>query len=146
MMESTVLHVGFTVADLRAMAGFMRDCLGFTVTDPRRPPATSIAEVTGVTGADVELVYVSAPGLIMELLQYTSPTSATLAGGRPCDVGASHLALKVHDVADIVQRAKAYGFEPAAPHLPEIAAGPNQGMRATYIRDSHGFTIELMGG
>ena len=144
-MENTVLHIGFTVADVRGMAGFMRDCLGFTVTEPRRPPPASIAEVAGVEGADVELVYVSAPGLMMELLQYTSPISATLTGGRPCDIGASHLALKVHNVADIVQRASAYGFEPAAPHLPEIAAGPNQGMRATYIRDSDGFTIELMG-
>jgi glyoxylase I family protein len=140
------LHIGFTVADVRAMAAFMRDCLGFEVTEPRRPPAASIAEVTGVVGADVELVYVAAPGLTMELLQYTSPQSATLAGGRPCDLGASHLALKVPDVADLVRRAAAYGFEPAAPNLPVIAAGPNQGMHATYISDRHGFTIELMGG
>lgn len=140
------LHIGFTVADVQAMAAFMRDCLGFEVTEPRRPPAASIAEVTGVVGADVELVYVAAPGLTMELLQYTSPQSATLAGGRPCDLGASHLAFRVPDVADLVQRAAAYGFEPAAPNLPVIAAGPNQGMHATYISDRHGFTIELMGG
>jgi catechol 2,3-dioxygenase-like lactoylglutathione lyase family enzyme len=140
------LHIGFTVADVRSMAAFMRDCLGFEVTEPRRPPAVSIEEVTGVLRADVELVYVHAPGLTMELLQYLSPQSATLAGGRPCDLGASHLALKVSDVADVVRRAASYGFEAAAPHLPLIKAGPNQGMRATYIRDSHGFTIELMGG
>jgi glyoxylase I family protein len=140
------LHVGFTVADVRALAAFMRDCLGFEVTEPRRPPAASIEEVTGVIGADVELVYVSAPGLTMELLQYSSPPSATPAGGRPCDLGAAHLALKVPDVADLVRRAAAYGFEPAAQNLPVIAAGPNQGMRATYIRDLNGFTIELMGG
>jgi catechol 2,3-dioxygenase-like lactoylglutathione lyase family enzyme len=140
------LHIGFTVADVRSMAAFMRDCLGFEVTEPRRPPAVSIEEVTGVLRADVELVYVRAPGLTMELLQYLSPQSATLAGGRPCDLGASHLALKVSDVADVVRRAASYGFEAAAPHLPLIKAGPNQGMRATYIRDSHGFTIELMGG
>ncbi|OYU51581.1 MAG: hypothetical protein CFE27_10755 [Alphaproteobacteria bacterium PA1] len=140
------LHIGFTVADVRSMAAFMRDCLGFEVTEPRRPPAVSIEEVTGVLRADVELVYVHAPGLTMELLQYLSPQSATLAGGRPCDFGASHLALKVSDVADVVRRAASYGFEAAAPHLPLIKAGPNQGMRATYIRDSHGFTIELMGG
>jgi catechol 2,3-dioxygenase-like lactoylglutathione lyase family enzyme len=140
------LHVGFTVADVRAMAAFMHDCLGFEVTEPRRPPAASIAEVTGVIRADVELVYVSAPGLTMELLQYSSPPSATHTGGRPCDVGAAHLALKVPDVAELVQHAAVYGFKPAAPNLPVIAAGPNQGMRATYISDRHGFTIELMGG
>lgn len=145
-MDVEPLHVGFTVADVRALAAFMRDCLGFEVTEPRRPPAASIEEVTGVIGADVELVYVSAPGLTMELLQYSSPPSATPAGGRPCDLGAAHLALKVPDVADLVRRAAAYGFEPAAPNLPVIAAGPNQGMRATYIRDLNGFTIELMGG
>jgi len=140
------LHIGFTVADVRAMAAFMHDCLGFEVTEPRRPPAASIEEVTGVIGADVDLVYVSAPGLTMEFLQYSSPPSATLAGGRPCDLGAVHLALKVPDVADLVRRASLYGFKPAAPKLPVIAAGPNQGMRAIYISDSHGFTIELMGG
>jgi glyoxylase I family protein len=145
-MENAVLHVGFTVADVRAMAAFMRDCLGFEVTEPRRPPPSAIAEVTGIAEADVELVYVSAPGLTMELLQYKSPASATLAGGKPCDLGAAHLALKVPDVAVAVQRAAAWGFVAAAPNLPVIAAGPNQGMRATYIRDSHGFTIELMGG
>jgi catechol 2,3-dioxygenase-like lactoylglutathione lyase family enzyme len=139
------LHVGFTVANVRALAAFMRDCLGFEVTEPRRPPAASIEEVTGVIGADVELVYVSAPGLTMELLQYSSPQSGTLMAGRPCDVGATHLALRVPNVADLVRSAVAYGFEPAAPNLPVITAGPNLGMRATYIRDRTGFTIELMG-
>jgi catechol 2,3-dioxygenase-like lactoylglutathione lyase family enzyme len=145
-MHNIVLHVGFTIADVRATSAFMRDCLGYEVTEPRRPPAASIAEVTGVAGADVELVYVAAPGLNMELLQYTAPPSASRTGGRPCDIGAAHLALRVPDVAEVVERAAAYGFVAAAPHLPVIAAGPNKGMRATYIRDSHGFTIELMGG
>jgi enamine deaminase RidA (YjgF/YER057c/UK114 family) len=60
-MHNIVLHVGFTIADVRATSAFMRDCLGYEVTEPRRPPAASIAEVTGVVGADVELVYGTSP-------------------------------------------------------------------------------------
>lgn len=144
-MAIEALHVGFTVANVREMAEFMSCCFGFETTEPRRPLPESIAEITGIEGAEVEIVYVVAPGITMEFLQYLSPASATTSGGRPCDLGASHLALKVPDVAQVVQQAAAYGFVPAARHLPKMMAGPNCGMRATYLRDRHGFTIELMG-
>jgi catechol 2,3-dioxygenase-like lactoylglutathione lyase family enzyme len=139
------LHSGFTVADVRRLARFFRDCLGCAVTEPRSPPPEVLARIVGVAGADAEIVYVTAPGHVIELLQYRSPASATPAAPRPCDVGFSHLSFLVDDVAAVARAAGRYGFS-AEPAMPVIEAGPHAGRRATYLRDGDGFSIELMGG
>lgn len=139
------LHSGFTVRDVRRVAAFFRDCLGFAVTEPRAAPAEVLEKIVGVPGADAEIVYVSAPGHTIELLGYRGPVSATSSAPRPCDVGFAHLAFLVDDVAAVAESAQAYGFT-CTPAMPRIAAGPHAGRHATYVRDAEGFTLELMGG
>lgn len=146
MSSATGLHAGFTVADLRATVSFLEQVLGFKVTSPRRPPEGAIASVTGVAGAVVDVAYVDACGLTLELLQYLEPGSASLAGGRPCDIGAAHLAVEVESVKETIAKAAEYGFRPAREEPAVVLGGPSEGLLATYIFDAHGFTIELMGG
>jgi catechol 2,3-dioxygenase-like lactoylglutathione lyase family enzyme len=139
------LHAGFTVADLRRLAAFFRECLGCTVSEPHTPPAEVLELIVGVPGAEAEIAYVTAPGAIIELIQYRAPQSATQSAPRPCDVGFAHLAFLVSDVDSVVAAASRYGF--AVPALiPTIQHGRNAGRRATYLRDANGFTVELMGG
>jgi catechol 2,3-dioxygenase-like lactoylglutathione lyase family enzyme len=95
------LHSGFTVRDVRRLAAFFRDCFGFAVTEPRAAPAEVLAQIVGVAGADAEIVYVSAPNHVIELLGYRSPVSATSSAPRPCDVGFAHLSFLVDDVAAV---------------------------------------------
>lgn len=139
------LHSGFTVRDVRRLAAFFRDCLGFAVTEPRAAPAEVLAQIVGVAGADAEVVYVSAPNHTIELLGYRAPASATASAARPCDVGFAHLSFLVEDVVSIAAAARQFGFA-ATPAMPRIGAGPHAGRHATYLRDPDGFTIELMGG
>ena len=139
------LHSGFTVADVRRLAEFFRECLGFAVTEPRTAPPEVLSRIVGVAGAAAEIVYVSAPGHTIELLEYLAPGSRTEAAPRPCDTGFAHLSFLVDDVAAIARAASAFGFA-ATPDMPCIAAGPHAGRHATYLRDPDGFTIELMGG
>lgn len=137
------LHSGFTVADVRRLAAFFSSCFGFTVTAPRRAPAATLGAIIGVDGAVAKIVYVTAPGHVIELLQYLEPASATASAPRPCDVGFSHLSFLVDDLDGVVRQAVRHGFAATAA-MPRIAAGPHAGRRASYLRDAQGFTIELM--
>ena len=137
------LHSGFTVADVRRTAGFFRDCLGFAVTDPRTAPTAALSQIVGIEGAVAEIIFVSAPGHTIELLQYRSPGSATTTAPRPCDIGFAHLSLLVDDVRTAAQAAAAYGFM-ATPAMPLLSTGPFAGRHVTYLRDAHGFTLEIM--
>lgn len=138
------LHSGHTVSNVRSLANFFRDCFGFAVTEPRSLPTESLSRTVGIPGATAMVVYVTAPGHVIELLEYQSPSSSSQGAGRPCDVGAGHLSFLVENVADTAAAAAPYGFV-ATPGSMVIAAGPHQGRRAVYLRDERGFTIELMG-
>jgi catechol-2,3-dioxygenase len=139
------LHSGFTVADVRQLAAFFRDCLGCAVTEPRAAPSETLARIVGVDGAAAEIVYVTTPGHTIELLEYRAPGSHTESAPRPCDTGFAHLSFLVDDVAAVAAAAARFGFV-ATREMPRIGAGPHAGRHATYLRDAHGFTIELMGG
>jgi catechol 2,3-dioxygenase-like lactoylglutathione lyase family enzyme len=139
------LHSGFTVADVRHLARFFRECLGFETTEPHAPPSDMLSRIIGVPGAEALIVYVTAPGHTIELLEYRLPPTITRAAPRPCDVGFAHLAFLVDDVQRVAAAASAHGFAVLS-DIPRIETGRSAGRRATYLRDPQGFTVELMGG
>jgi catechol 2,3-dioxygenase-like lactoylglutathione lyase family enzyme len=140
----STLHSGHTVSDVRTLANFFRECFGFAITEPRSLPADSLAQTVGIPGASATVIYVTAPGHVIELLEYHYPSSASPSAGRPCDVGAGHLSFLVENVSDTATAAASYGFS-ATRGSTVISGGPHQGRRAVYLRDRRGFTIELMG-
>lgn len=141
------IHTGLTVYDLDHMLAFFAVGLGAHVGEVRQIPiGDTLGHITGVRGAQARLAMATLPGgHIVELLQYSEPESATRESPRPCDIGAAHLALRVESVATTLQDVQQFGFRGAGPkqYLP---AGPFAGQYATYIRDGHGFTLELIGG
>lgn len=139
------LHSGFTVADAPRTAAFFRDCLGFEVAPAREAPEGALEPVVGLDDARALIIYVTAPGHVIELLEYRHPQSVTRAAPRPCDVGFAHLAFLVEDVRATVQAAAAFGFRPAR-SIGHIASGPHAGRSVVYLQDANGFTVELMGG
>ena len=82
---------------------------------------------------------------MVELLQYSAPPSATVTAPRPCDIGAAHLALEVESVASVAQDSQGFGFQLAG-SAQFLTGGLFAGRWVTYIQDSHGFTLELIGG
>ncbi len=139
------LHSGFTVADAMRTAAFFRDCFGFDIEPPREAPEGALEPVVGLDGAQAMIIYVSAPGHTIELLEYRNPKSVTTSAARPCDIGFAHLAFLVNDVAATVRAASGFGFRPAR-DIGLIPSGPHAGRRVVYLRDANGFTVELMGG
>jgi len=101
-------------------------------------------EITGVTGAEIKLAVLRAPGgHKIELLEYSAPPDRKHAEVRPCDVGHVHIALLVDDLDAVLDRIGASGWK--APGKPQtLKTGPNAGKRVVYVRDPDGTTIEFM--
>lgn len=137
-------HTGFTVSDLEHSLGFWRDVLGFEFSHRTHQSGAMAEEITGVKGADILLAVVKAPGgHKIELLQYLAPADRKRGELRPCDVGATHVALTVDDLDAVLERIAQSGWT-AAGKPQTLQTGPNTGKRVLYVRDPDGTTIELM--
>ncbi|OIH96237.1 VOC family protein [Curtobacterium sp. MCBA15_001] len=138
-------HVGITVADLDRTTSFFCDVLGFEPTRRSHTHGDAAHHVTGVAGADIQHAFLVAGDLEVELLAYQSPDRRADGVPGPETPGSMHLALRVDDLARIIDRAAAYGWTPPGePHL--MTAGPRAGSRMSYLRDEHGATLELVQG
>jgi glyoxylase I family protein len=138
----SVGHTGITVSDLGRAIAFYRDVLGLPVSGKVRASGPLFEKITGVSGADLEVCFVRAPGLIIELLQYLNPpgVASTL---RQCDPGAFHLAIKVQNIEGVVAASTKAGFK-AFGDIQTIPEGPVRGMRVVYARDPDGVVLELI--
>ena len=137
-------HTGITVSNLERSLAFWRDVLGFEVSHTAHQKGELGQEITGVEGAEIKLVVLTAPGgRKIELLEYLAPSDRKRANLRPCDVGSVHVALLVYDLDLVLKRIAASGW--AAAGKPQtLKTGPNAGKRVVYVRDPDGTTIEFM--
>ncbi len=138
-------HTSFTVSDLDRSLAFFQEALGFEVTSkaPRDPRAIEL--ITGVSGAEVMIAYVRAPGHSLELIEYLAPRDRGAVRPRPCDVGFAHVAFDVDDIDAALAAGEAHGVHPIAPPF-TTDAGPNAGKRVVYARDPDGITFEFIQG
>lgn len=139
-----VVHTGITVSDLDRSVAFYRDILGFPVSERLECRGSIFEQVTGVTGAEMVIVNVHAPGHTIELLQYTNPQDRNRSALRPCDTGALHIAFKVEDIASVVDAVRRAGLTPVAPSVPVFPKGRSEGLRAIYTTDPDGVVIEFI--
>jgi catechol 2,3-dioxygenase-like lactoylglutathione lyase family enzyme len=137
-------HTGITVSNLERSLAFWRDVLGFEVSHTADQKGELAQEITGVEGAEINLVVLKTPGgHKIELLEYLAPADRKRANLRPCDVGSVHVALLVDDLDVVLDRIAASGWK-AAGKPQTLTRGPNRGKRVVYMRDPDGVTIELM--
>ena len=141
------IHTGLTVRNLAQMLAFFGQVLGAEAGEIRQiPVGETLGHITGVPGAQASVCMVSLPGgHVVELLQYDAPASATTVAPRPCDIGAAHIALQVDSVAKTANLAQAFGFAIAG-QMQFLPGGPFAGQWVAYVRDTYGFTLELIGG
>jgi glyoxylase I family protein len=138
-------HTGITVSNLERSLAFWRDVLGFELSHTAHQTGDMAREITGVTGTEIKLAVVKAPGgHKIELLEYLAPADRKQhVDLRPCDVGHVHVALIVDDLEAVLKKIVQSGWEPAG--IPQtLTTGPNAGKRVIYVRDPDGTTIELM--
>jgi len=136
-------HTGITVSNLERSLDFWRDVLGFELSHQAHQKGDLAEQITGVTGAEILIAVVKAPGHKIELLEYRAPADRKQVEFRPCDVGSVHVALTVDNLDAVLETIAASGWK--AVGTPQtLATGPNAGKRVIYVRDPDGTTIEFM--
>jgi catechol 2,3-dioxygenase-like lactoylglutathione lyase family enzyme len=138
-------HTGITVSNLERSVRFWQNVLGFEFSHAAHQKGELAQEITGVSGAEIKLAVLKAPGgHKIELLEYCAPPDRKKhIDLRPCDVASAHVALLVHDLEAVLERIAASGWK-AVGKPQTLKTGPNAGKRVVYVRDPDGTTIELM--
>lgn len=135
-------HTGFTVSDVAKAAGFFRDVLGFRLTEPVRQIGPAVEKMTGVSGADIEIIFAIGPGCTVELMQYHAPEGLRDNTLRPCDPGFAHIAFEVANIKAIAPLMRAAGATPLGePQV--VPAGPRKGGLNLYVRGPDNIVIEF---
>jgi len=136
-------HVGITVRSLERSLAFYRDLLGLRVIEISGGDE-DVGQIVGIPGARMRAADLDAgDGRIFELIEYVT------AGGdavpqRPNGPGCPHVALRVRDIAQVLQRLAAAGHNPIG-KLTTITGGIAwEGATLVYLRDPDGALVELI--
>jgi catechol 2,3-dioxygenase-like lactoylglutathione lyase family enzyme len=133
-------HVGFTVKDLDRAITMFSDLFGYEVKSRGRRDLRGVALLTGVAGADIEVVHLFHPNLLeVELITYHKPDGAGRTEGRPCDIGYVHLTFDVRNMETMVTAAAVHGLVPIGRVVTD-----GKGKSVVYLRDPDGINIELI--
>lgn len=137
-------HVSVTTADLDRSIGFYRDLLGLALAGRGESDDPELSRLTGLPGVRVRWAELAlGDGQLLELLQYLAPEGRPI---RPqaCDPGSTHIGLAVEDVEDVRARLVAGGIVVRSEPVTLTEEGEWNGVRALYLSDPDGVTIELV--
>jgi catechol 2,3-dioxygenase-like lactoylglutathione lyase family enzyme len=137
-------HAGITVGSVDAALGFYRDLLGLHVTDEGSDEGPELDAIVGLAGvrmryAELEL----GGGQLLEVIEYLAPGGLPLTQ-RPCDPGASHIALRVDGIDALCERLAAAGVTSSGRPTTITTPGAWHGARCVYVDDPDGRTVELI--
>lgn len=136
-------HTGITVRNLKESLAFWQNVLGFEFSHYAYQTGELAREITGVSGAEILIAVLKAPGHKVELLEYRGPSDRKHPTLRPCDVGSFHIALTVDNLEAVLEAIAASGWKSAG-NPQTLQSGPNAGKRVVYVRDPDGTIIEFM--
>src|SRR5437762_11817049 len=120
-------HTGITVSDIERSLAFWRDVLGFELSHRAHQKGELAEQITGVSGAEILIAVVKAPGHKIELLEYRAPANRRTQNNlRPCDLGQVHIALTVDNLDAVLESIAASGWK-AAGTPQTLTVGPNAG-------------------
>jgi catechol 2,3-dioxygenase-like lactoylglutathione lyase family enzyme len=106
-------HTGITVSNLERSLAFWQDVLGFELSHRAHQTGDLAREITGVSGAEISIAVLKAPGHKIELLEYHAPLDRKRVHPKPCDVGSVHIALTVDNLDSILNAIAASGWKAA---------------------------------
>lgn len=139
-MDVCFHHIAISVQDMASMVQFYRDLMGFEVEwDMDHRSGEAMSAVVGMPGADAHMVMLKGFGMHIELFHYHTPRGQEVRSRRQCDFGLIHLAFQVGDIHAFHARLSAAG---ASFNCPPKNLRP--GVRATYMQDPEGNTVELI--
>ncbi len=127
---------------VEAAAKWYCDNLGFEVMSDDRRPADYCEAVTGISGAELHIIYVRGGGYAIELIQYTGAPGVKIDTATN-NVGSAHVCFNVDDFDVMLKRALAGGATLAGERT-IIPEGNNAGKAVVYFEDPDGNTIEFI--
>jgi lactoylglutathione lyase len=137
-------HAGITVGSVDAALGFYRDLLGLRVTDQGSDEGPELDAIVGLNGVRMRYAELDlGRGQLLEVIEYLAPGGVPRAQ-RPCDPGASHIALRVDDVDALCERLAVAGVTIVGRPTTITAPGPWHGARCVYVEDPDGRSVELI--
>ena len=136
-------HIGITVRDVGRSVEFWRSFLGIEERWRQVLGAPYLGRVTGYPGVSIDVAIIDLPGgAVLEILNYLvddkNPNPPETA-----NPGNVHVCIEVDDIEEMWDRAIRSGATPISPGPVEVTAGPNTGVKACYVRDPDGITLEL---
>ena len=136
-------HIGITVRDVGRSVEFWSSFLGVEPRWRQILNAPYLGRVTGYPGVNIDAAVIDLPGgVILEILNYLVDDK-TPNPPETANPGNIHICIEVDDIEAMWKRAVRFGATPVSPAPVEITAGPNTGVRACYLRDPDGITVEL---
>jgi glyoxylase I family protein len=144
MTVTGIDHAGITVASLKTALRFYRDLLGLRVTDEGEDSGPELDAITGMSGVRIRYAELDlGAGQLLEMIEFRPQEGGRLMQD-PRDSGASHLALRVHDVDALYERLVAAGVKVPGRPTTITTRGPWRGTRCVYVEDPDGRTVELV--
>ena len=144
MPATAMNHFTILTDDVPRTVRFYRDLLGLRVTDEGEDEGPELDAIVGLSGVRMRYAELDlGGGQLLELIEYVTPQGTPLAQ-RPCDSGASHLALRVEDVDALWERLGAAGVPVAGRPTTISAPGAWHGARCVYVEDPDGRSVELI--
>ena len=134
-------HIGLCVRDLATSTDFYCTAMGFTEIGRMTVEDDVSAQLLGVPGLVLDLVYLERDGLRLELLGYTAPEVVASPTPRPMNqTGFTHLSFRVEDPDALASAIVEQGGRLLGERTVTFAGG-NRGLMAT---DPDGNLLELI--
>jgi catechol 2,3-dioxygenase-like lactoylglutathione lyase family enzyme len=137
-----VRHAGIVVSAMDRSLAFYRDQLGLQIVRDAVERGDYIDAVTDLANVEVRTVKLAGRdgGALVELLEFRSHVGRQPTAPVAWQVGASHVALTVHDLRGMYRALSALGVQfNAEPQL-----SPDGTVLLTYCRDPDGTFVELV--
>ena len=138
-----VHHFALTVGDAERSIAFYGEGFGLEVAADRELRGGYVEEITGLEGLHARLVHLRGHGIMLELLQYTSPAGAARSRGFN-DTGSAHICFLTDDIDAEFARLSAAGVPIRSAAPVTVASGPNAGGRGIYAVDPDGNAVEIV--
>ncbi len=124
-------HAAISVGDMDKALAFYRDLLGWKVT--KDAVNNDFHDIAGLPVAAARVVVLSRDEDNLELFQWKAPKPQRF-GRRVCDLGFTHVAIRVEDLDAVCDTLRAAGVQFTV---------PPQGRSAVYCFDFEGNVVEL---
>jgi len=141
-MITDIHHFSFTVRNMDESLNFYTEILDGCVLSDVIIQESTKHSVTGIPDARLRIVFLSAFGRAIELIQYLSPVGKPL---ETCtyDAGSAHIAFIVDDMESTYHEFQSKGVQFKSEPL-AVGSTPGTIVKCVYFLDPDGITLELV--